>query len=286
MARAARAGARRPRANRGRRHTPRGAKVTRRRPRAAAMAKRKPASTRGPRRSRRRSAKSARPARSARTRSAARPKRAKARPARDRARLGTKRQPALSRPSRRTAGDANFTARAPTDTPRPLDFEAGDDRSGRAGDRKSLRQQRDEFPRSRVREAGMTAGETTHPHRNTADDAAPDTLLDDEGGQNPADQRGPVAADTALSVVDESAIGAGGGTDEAEDATRNPISEAELRRLKRRVARSGGSLANVEPAESQAGSPGRERNRQGRQAEQREGAEPRAERASQRGDTP
>jgi hypothetical protein len=68
----------------------------------------------------------------------------------------------------------------------------------------------------------------------------PETLLDDEGGQNPADQRSPRAADADLSVVDESAIGAGSGRDEAEDARTTPISRAEHERLRRRVARSGG----------------------------------------------
>ena len=115
------------------------------------------------------------------------------------------------------------------------------------------------YPPARVREAGLTAGETAHPERNTADDAAPDTLLDDAGGRDPADTRGPRAADTALSVVDASAIGAGGGRDEAEDARVDPISPAEHRRLRQRIARSGASL--LEPHESRAGSPGRSRNR-------------------------
>lgn len=158
------------------------------------------------------------------------------------ARSGTRalRKPALSRPSRRRGG-ASLRA---DDVPAPLDFGRGDERG---------------YPGARVREAGMTAGETAHPERNTADDAAPDTLLDDEGGTNPADQRGPRAADTALSVVDASAIGAGGGRDEAEDAQVHPISPEEHRRIRQRVARSGASL--LEPNESRAGNPGRSRNR-------------------------
>jgi hypothetical protein len=187
-----------------------------------------------------------------RARSPARSAKARRKPARTRA----ARRPARSRPSRRTAGQATSTQQG---TPAALDFQR-DERSSRIGDALPIQQQREEFPRQRVREAGKTAGETTRPQRNTADDAAPDTLLDDEGGQTPADQRGPMPADTALSVVDQSAIGAGGGSDEAEDARRHPISRAELARIKRRVARSGGAVANVEPYESRAGNPGRERN--------------------------
>lgn len=115
------------------------------------------------------------------------------------------------------------------------------------------------FSPARVREAGLTAAETRHPERNTADDAAPDTLLDDEGGQDPADQRGPRPADATLSVVEGAAIGAGGGRDEAEDARAHPIGRDELERVRRRVARSGASL--LEPNETRAGSPGRGRNR-------------------------
>jgi len=117
------------------------------------------------------------------------------------------------------------------------------------------------FSDQRVREAGRTAGETDHPERNTADDLAPDTLLDEAGGQEPAEQQGPQANDTVLSVVDASAIGAGDGRDEAEDAQVDPISPAEHRRLQRRVARSGGDVTALEPNESRAGSPGRRRNR-------------------------
>jgi hypothetical protein len=175
--------------------------------------------------------------------------------ARGKRRLAAVRKPALSRPSRRRAG-ASLRRDEPV---APLDFERGDERSGRSGDGRPFEEQQMLYPPSRVREAGMTAGETAHPERNTADDLAPDTLLDDEGGMNPADQRGPRAADTSLSIVDASAIGAGGGRDEAEDARVDPISPEEHRRLRHRVARSGTNL--LEPNESRAGSPGRGRNR-------------------------
>jgi len=117
------------------------------------------------------------------------------------------------------------------------------------------------FSGQRVREAGRTAGETDHPERNTADDLAPDTLLDEEGGHEPAEQQGPQSADTLMRVVDESGIGAGDGLDEAEEAQVDPISKAEHRRLQQRVARSGGDVGALEPNESRAGSPGRRRNR-------------------------
>ena len=117
------------------------------------------------------------------------------------------------------------------------------------------------FSGQRVREAGRTAGETDHPARNTADDLAPDTLLDQEGGQEPAEQHGPQSTDTLMRVVDESGIGAGAGRDEAEEAQVNPISADEHRRLQQRVARSGGDVTALEPNESRAGSPGRRRNR-------------------------
>jgi hypothetical protein len=116
------------------------------------------------------------------------------------------------------------------------------------------------FQPTRVREAGFTGGETPERDRITADDASPETLLDDEGGQDPGDQRGPSPSDSNLSVVGEAAIGAGDGPDEAEDAQRHPISRAEHARLKRRVARSGGGIKNLEPNETRAGSPGRQRN--------------------------
>lgn len=117
------------------------------------------------------------------------------------------------------------------------------------------------FSDQRVREAGRTAGETDHPERNTADDLAPDTLLNAEGGQEPAEQHGPQAADAALTITGDTGLGLGSGRDEAEAARVDPISPAEHRRLKQRIARSGGDIKQLEPNESRAGSPGRRRNR-------------------------
>lgn len=110
----------------------------------------------------------------------------------------------------------------------------------------------------RVREVGLTGGETPERDRVTADDAAPQTLIDEGGGTDPAEPL-PRAADAEMTIVDASAAGLGGGTDEAEDAIDDPVSPQELRRIRARVARSGGALTNVEPNESSAGSPGRER---------------------------
>src|SRR5688572_8717750 len=89
------------------------------------------------------------------------------------ARTRALRRPALSRPSRRRAG-ASTRADEPT---RPLAFEAGDDRSGRGGDRRSFEEQQAQYPPRRVREAGLTGGEMPQRGRVTADDAAPETLL-------------------------------------------------------------------------------------------------------------
>lgn len=122
----------------------------------------------------------------------------------------------------------------------------------RAGSRRS-------FPRSRVREAGLTGGETVDRGRVTADDLAPETLLDDRGGMDPGTVRSAPPADATLRVVDASAAGLGDGNDEAEDAQESPISRAEHERLRRRVARAG-APGDVEPAERAAGRPGHDRN--------------------------
>jgi len=93
------------------------------------------------------------------------------------------------------------------------------------------------FPARRVREAGLTGGETTRRGQVTADDAAPATLIDEAGGGDPADVRGPQAADSTLSVVGPEAIGAGDGLDEAEQAQADPIKPDELERIRERVGR-------------------------------------------------
>jgi len=124
-----------------------------------------------------------------------------------------------------------------------------------------LRRKSAPLPARRVREAGLTGGEVTRRGRVTADDAAPATLIDELGGGDPADVRGPQAADTSMSIVGPEGIGAGDGRDEAEDAQVDPIKPAELRRIRERIARSGGSITQLEPNETRAGSPGRRRQR-------------------------
>ena len=56
----------------------------------------------------------------------------------------------------------------------------------------------DEFPAESERQAGMTAGETTDPAEATADDLAPETLLDEERSYSPAAQQKRVPRDTEL----------------------------------------------------------------------------------------
>lgn len=99
------------------------------------------------------------------------------------------------------------------------------------------------LPARRVREAGLTGGEI--PRRGartadgvTADDAAPATMIDETGGGDPADVRGPQPADAAMSIVSADSIGAGVGLDEAEQARLDPITPDELKRIRQRVARS------------------------------------------------
>lgn len=104
-----------------------------------------------------------------------------------------------------------------------LDFEKGDERSGRVGDRKPDAELREEFPPARVREAGMSGGEMpdeTVDGKVTADDLAPETLLDEDRSHSPAARAGRDSADTVLSDAGEDDIGAGRGKDEAELAQR------------------------------------------------------------------
>jgi hypothetical protein len=85
---------------------------------------------------------------------------------------------------------------------------------GRAGDRRSRKAEREEFPPERVRRAGLTAAETASPDQPTEDDANPETLIPEEKPQ-PMDQ--------TLRVTDEASIGEGFGKDEAELAEEDPV---------------------------------------------------------------
>lgn len=113
-----------------------------------------------------------------------------------------------------------------------LDFERGDEREGRIGDPRPAREVREEFPGRREREAGSTGGETPDQHV-TADDMAPETLLDPEPSHTPRSMRGRAANDASLSTVGEDGIGAGGGLDEAEEADVDPVGKREAERIRR-----------------------------------------------------
>ena len=93
----------------------------------------------------------------------------------------------------------------------------------RQGDRESGPS---DIPAARVREAGMTGGETGRGDI-TADDAAPETLLEEDGGDAPPLHRPDTrAADTTLRHVPPEQIGGGSGKDEAELAQEQPVGQA------------------------------------------------------------
>lgn len=142
----------------------------------------------------------------------------------------------------------------------PLDFDDTDRAPPRSGEPLPEEEVRAHLPPVRERFAGRTEGEVTL-GQTTADDMAPEVLLDDDPSHTPAARARRVPADTQMSVATVETIGAGGGRDEAEDAQVDPIDESEHRRLQKRAARAGGSLKNFEPHESAAGSPARARYR-------------------------
>lgn len=128
--------------------------------------------------------------------------------------------------------------------PQELSFDDDDSSDGRAGDLRPEQDILDEFPPERVRQAGMTGGEVPEAGPDsgvTADDLAPETLLDDNRSHSPAAHRRRDAADTLLSSADERDIGAGGGLDEAELAREQPLDPAEWRKQKRTVQRHNGT---------------------------------------------
>ena len=101
-----------------------------------------------------------------------------------------------------------------------LDFdEHRDERSGRAGDLRNPEDVRREFPPHREREAGRSGGEVPRDGA-TADDFAPETLLDENRSHDPATSADRIAADTDLRDAAEEEIGEGLGADEAELARR------------------------------------------------------------------
>ncbi|HVT34215.1 MAG TPA: hypothetical protein VHE37_01420 [Nevskiaceae bacterium] len=144
---------------------------------------------------------------------------------------------------------SRYHGSAQDELPRELEFEAGDERSGRAGDLRSPADVAEEFPPERERLAGRTGGELPHPGI-TADDLAPETLLDDNRSREPAARELRDAVDSTLRTVDESAIGEGAGPDEAEMADIEPVAPAEVAQLKRKakVARASAARASKKPA--------------------------------------
>lgn len=105
----------------------------------------------------------------------------------------------------------------------PLDFSSKhDERQGYAGDRRPESELRDEFPPERVREAGMTSGETLD-DAPTMDDLAPETLTPEDGARSAHERGHGLPADQDLRTVDADHIGAGGGLDEEEEALLEPL---------------------------------------------------------------
>lgn len=101
-----------------------------------------------------------------------------------------------------------------------LDFdEHRDERSGRAGDLRNPEDVSREFPPHREREAGRSGGEVPRAG-TTADDLAPETLLDENRSHDPATSADHIAADTELRNAAKEEIGVGQGADEAELARR------------------------------------------------------------------
>lgn len=117
--------------------------------------------------------------------------------------------------------------------PQELRLERGVERGGRVGDPR--RRYKEEFPRERVREAGMTAGSKPG-GEPTADDADPEILLDENLSHTPAAHRDRDATDTLLTRTSEAQIGAGRGRDEAEWAAKRPVGRRQAARLARKAA--------------------------------------------------
>lgn len=105
----------------------------------------------------------------------------------------------------------------------PLDFDQhGDERKGRIGDPVPTDIYENAFPEKRVREAGLSGGETPD-GAVTQDDLAPETLIREDGARDADEQGQDEPADRTLSEVDADSIGAGGGLDEAEEGREAPL---------------------------------------------------------------
>jgi hypothetical protein len=103
-----------------------------------------------------------------------------------------------------------------------LDFDEGDEPTGRIGDLIPEDELEQELPDRRVREAGMT-GASTADHHPTDDELDPEVLIREDGARSAKEEGRGTPMDTQLSDVDEDDIGGGNGLDEEELAHRKPL---------------------------------------------------------------
>lgn len=106
---------------------------------------------------------------------------------------------------------------------------------------------RERYPRERTLEAGQTGGELTHTDIS-ADDASPQTLLDDDPSHTPSANEQRTAADQVLNTAGARVAGVGDGADEAEQAQTDPVGADTARRLKARSRRHARDARFFEPA--------------------------------------
>ena len=149
----------------------------------------------------------------------------------------------------RTRRDSAQRVRVNEDPPRRLALDEGLERGGRVGDPRSRDRHDREFPPARGREAGQSGGEIADGDV-TADDAAPETLLDDERSATPSDRGRREPLDTVLRGRDPETIGTGRGKDEAELADDAPVGAEESRRLRRKAHEHARDPNHFEPAEA------------------------------------
>jgi len=154
----------------------------------------------------------------------------------------------MPRMAGRNGGVPSRRPRAHKPPRQPLSFD-DKDQPLRSGDTVSKQQTRAEFPPARTRKVGLTGGETPKRDEVTADDLAPETLLDDDPSHTPdAGGRGP--NDAVLRALDAGRSGVGLGSDEAELAGQRPVGHKEAERLRRLAERHARDLNAVEPYEA------------------------------------
>ncbi|MEW6167159.1 MAG: hypothetical protein AB1651_05635 [Pseudomonadota bacterium] len=131
-----------------------------------------------------------------------------------------------------------------------LSLGKGLERGGRVGDPRAVKQRRLEFPDARVREAGQSGGEIPYGDL-TADDAAPETFLDDTRSSTPSDVEPRQPADTVLRGRTPGATTTRQGKDEAELADSEPVGWTESRRLRSKARAHARDPNAVEPHEAE-----------------------------------